>query len=133
MYLSFPLFRLVSGNLGRCVWAHIFRVYKGFWVLGLEETLPRARQCNKLHSTICIVLLSEFVSQNAWLQHHKGHQNVYLKQTDCQIFPQERWVYQGLAENWNMGSVTMVNYIQVPIQQGKDKTFTERKRKWWEL
>ena len=29
-----------------------------------------------------------------------------------------------------MGSVTMVNYIQVPIQQGKDKTFTERKRKW---
>ena len=32
------------------------------------ETLPWARRCNKLHSTICIVLLSEFVSQNVWLQ-----------------------------------------------------------------
>ena len=36
-------------------------------VLGQEETLPWARQCNKLHSTICLVLLSEFVSRNAWL------------------------------------------------------------------
>ena len=35
-----------------------------------EETLPWAHQCNKLHFTICIVLLSEFVSQNAWLQHY---------------------------------------------------------------
>ena len=37
--------------------------------LGEEETLPWARRCNKLHSTICTVLLSEFVSWNAWLQH----------------------------------------------------------------
>ena len=28
-------------------------------------------QCNKLHFTICIVLLSEFVSRNVWLQHHE--------------------------------------------------------------
>ena len=28
LYLSFPLFRLVSGNLGRWVWARILRVYK---------------------------------------------------------------------------------------------------------
>ena len=34
------------------------------------ETLSWARQCNKLHPTICIVLLSEFVSQNAWLQQY---------------------------------------------------------------
>ena len=39
-------------------------------VLGYEETLPWARRCNKLHSTICSVLLSEFVSQNSWLQQH---------------------------------------------------------------
>ena len=31
--------------------------------------LPWARRCNKLHSTICIVLLSEFASRNARLQH----------------------------------------------------------------
>ena len=37
-------------------------------VLGYEETLPWARQCNKLHSTICTVLLREFVSWNTWLQ-----------------------------------------------------------------
>ena len=41
---------------------------KSVMVLGQEETLPWARQCNKLHSAICTVLLSEFVSQNAWLQ-----------------------------------------------------------------
>ena len=40
-------------------------------VLGSEDTLPWARQCNKLHSAICIVLLSESVSRNAWLQ--QGH------------------------------------------------------------
>ena len=47
-------------------------------VLGLEETLPWARRCNKLHSTICIVLLSEFVSWNAWLQQgYKIKEKVY--------------------------------------------------------
>ena len=33
-----------------------------------KRRLPRACRCNKLHSTICTVLLSEFVSRNAWLQ-----------------------------------------------------------------
>ena len=28
---------------------------------------PWARRCNKLHSTICIVLLSELVSWKVWL------------------------------------------------------------------
>ena len=28
-----------------------------------------AQRDNKLHSTICIVLLTEFVSWNVWLQH----------------------------------------------------------------
>ena len=32
-----------------------------------KTRLPWARGCNKLHSTICIVLLSEFVSRKAWL------------------------------------------------------------------
>ena len=40
-------------------------------VLGQEETLPWARWCNKLLSTICIVVLSEFVSQNVWLQQYQ--------------------------------------------------------------
>ena len=30
LYLSFPLFRLVSGNLGKWVWAHTLRVYNVF-------------------------------------------------------------------------------------------------------
>ena len=34
-----------------------------------KRRLPRARRCNKLYSTICTVLLSEFVSRNVWLQH----------------------------------------------------------------
>ena len=34
-----------------------------------KRRLPWARRCNKLRSTICIVLLSECVSHNGWLQH----------------------------------------------------------------
>ena len=34
LYLSLPLFRLVSGNLGRSVWAHTLRVYKVFTKTG---------------------------------------------------------------------------------------------------
>ena len=47
------------------------RVYKVFtktgrgpWLRGDSALGPEG---NKMHSTICIVLLSEFVSQNAWL------------------------------------------------------------------
>ena len=40
-------------------------------VLGGEETPPWARQCDRLRSTTCTVLLREFVSRNAWPQHKK--------------------------------------------------------------
>ena len=40
--LSFPLFRLVSGNLGRWVWAHTPRVYKVFTKTGRG---PKRRLC----------------------------------------------------------------------------------------
>ena len=39
-------------------------------VLGSEETLPWARRCNKPHSAVCIVLLSELVFWNTWLQQY---------------------------------------------------------------
>ena len=70
-YLSFTLSRLVSRNLGRWVWACTLKVYKVFvkTVGGPWLTLPWARWCNKLHSNICTVLLSKFVSRDAWLQH----------------------------------------------------------------
>ena len=54
--------------------AHTLRVYKVFTKTGqgpwLRETLPWACRCNKLHSTICTVLPSAFVSWKAWL--HNG-------------------------------------------------------------
>ena len=37
--------------------------------LAKEETLPRTRRCNKLHSAIYAVLLSDFASRRVWLQH----------------------------------------------------------------
>ena len=39
---------------------------RGPWLRG-DSTW--ARWCNKLHSTTCIALLTEYVSRNAWLQH----------------------------------------------------------------
>ena len=38
--------------------------------LAKEETLPWTCWCNKLHSTIRTVLLSEFVSRGVWLQQY---------------------------------------------------------------
>ena len=38
--------------------------------LAKEETLPWTSWCNKLHSTISTVLLSEFVSWAVWLQQY---------------------------------------------------------------
>ena len=60
------MLRLVSGNLIHLGYIRFSQKLIG--LLGEEETLPWARLCNRLHSTICIVLLSEFVSQKAWLQ-----------------------------------------------------------------
>lgn len=33
-----------------------------------------------------------------------------LKQIDCQIFPQQRWIYWGLANNYNLASATIVSH-----------------------
>ena len=64
-------------------------------VLGSEETLPWARRCNKLHSTICIVL-SEFVSWNAWLHEDFPGKNSGM---GCHFFLQGIILTQG----WNPG------------------------------
>ena len=67
LYLPLTLSRLDLRNLGMWAWAiHLRFSQKLVGVLGWEETLPRARRCNKLHSTVCIVLS---VSRNARLQH----------------------------------------------------------------
>ena len=75
LIVSFTLSRLVSRNLGRWIWARTLRVYKVFTKTGqgpwLRGDSALGLQCNKLHSTLCIVLLSEFVSRNAWLQQLK--------------------------------------------------------------
>ena len=51
---------------------YTLRVYKVFTKTGrgpwLRGDSALGLEGNKMHSTICIVLLSEFVSQNAWLQ-----------------------------------------------------------------
>ena len=46
LYLSFPLFRLVSGNLGREVWARtLYKVFtktgRGPWLRGDSDLGPR--------------------------------------------------------------------------------------------
>ena len=69
----FDIFQARFKEFGEVGLSTTRKVYKVFTEVGqspwLREALPWPRQCNKLHSTICIVLLSEFVSQNMWLQH----------------------------------------------------------------
>ena len=61
-------------EFGEVVWACTLRVYKVFTKTGRDLWLrgdsALGLPCNKLHSTMGIVLLSEFVSRNVWLQHH---------------------------------------------------------------
>ena len=64
----------------------------------------------RLHRFICALKL--FIS-------------IDLKQIDCQLFLQQRWVYSGSAENCNLGSATMVSQGQVPTCQEKESTFIE--------
>ena len=53
---------------------------------------------------------------------------VDLKQIECQIFLQQRWVYLASSESCNSGSVPMVSHVQFPPKQGKGP-FTAEKRK----
>ena len=62
-----------------------------------------------------------------------------LKQTECQIFLQQRWVYSGAAGNSNSGSKTMVSRMQVShnkgmrtlLQKGKGSWEGFSKQSWW--
>ena len=53
--------------------------------------------------------------------------NVDLKQRDCQIFLQQRWIYCRSAENCNSGSATMVSHMWGLAGQGKETAFIEEK------
>lgn len=53
-----------------------------------------------------------------------GHQNVDLKQTDCQIFLQKKKKFN-FESTENLGSANMASYIQAPALQGKESTFME--------
>ena len=44
---------------------------------------------------------------------------VDLKQRECQIFLQQRWVYLESSESCDSGSVPMVSHVQLPRRQGK--------------
>ena len=62
---TLPLFTegIWSGGFDTYTWG--IKDFHKCWSGSLaKETLPWAGQCNKLHLTICIVLLSEFVSRN---------------------------------------------------------------------
>ena len=72
MHLSFSFVQTSFREFGRWVCAPTLRVCKVFtktgrgpWLRGDSALGPPVYE---LHSTICIVLLGEFVSRNAWLQ-----------------------------------------------------------------
>ena len=50
------------------------------------------------------------------------------KPIDYQIFFQQRWIYSGLAQNCSLGSAIMMSQGQVLTHQGKENTFTERRK-----
>ena len=55
--------------------------------------------------------------------------SVDLKQIDCQIFLQQRWLYLRSAENCNSVSATIASHMQVLTWQGKRNTFCREEKK----
>ena len=58
--------------------------------------------------------------------------NVDLKQIDCHIFLQQRWVYLGSTENCNSGSTSIVRYVQIPLVTREKEHFLQRWKWSWE-
>ena len=67
----FNTFQVRFKEFGDVGLSSAFKVYKVFTKVGqgpwLKRRLGLSRRCNKVHSTICAVLLSEFVSLGDWL------------------------------------------------------------------
>lgn len=53
----------------------------------------------------------------------------WRKQIVGQIFPQQRWVYLGSAENCSLRSTTMGSPVKDPAQERKEDAFVGKKRK----
>lgn len=53
-----------------------------------------------------------------------------LKQTNCQVFLQQRRIYSGSAKNCNWGPTNVMSHVQVPTQQGKEKLLQRGKGSW---
>lgn len=54
------------------------------------------------------------------------HCAVDLRQTDCLVFLQQRWVYLGSAENCNLALGTIVRYVNVPTWQVQNTFMGEK-------
>jgi len=78
------------------VWARALKVYKVFtktgWGPWLRGDSALGPQCNTLHFTLCIVLLSEFVSWNTWLQQCDCRPMVGKQASDENVWVQD-WVF----------------------------------------
>ena len=98
-----------------------YHILEYFWHIYLkilnEEScyLVQCIKCFCFHKTRFILVLCQ--SQSI----------VGLKETDCQILLQQRWVYLGSAEKSNSWSPTMGSHVQGSAQQGKENTFIEGK------
>lgn len=63
-------------------------------------------------SSPCVLLL-----HNPWHYIEVTHlRSCYLRQTDCQLFLQPKWVALELAKNCSSGSATMASDMQVPCK-----------------
>ena len=58
--------------------------------------------------------------------------SVDLKQIDCHIFLQQRWVYLGSTENCNSASTTIVRCVQIPLVTREKEHFLQRWKWSWE-
>lgn len=100
----------------------------------LSRTVSTSLQC-LTHNARSMTMLS---LHNPFSHHFESNSNfhkyrqaiVEQKDTDCQIFLQQRWLYSRSAENCNLRFATMVSHITLPPSKERRKLLESGKRNW---
>ena len=79
-----------------------------------------------------IVYLGEFKTYRINIKMYLGFKNIHKNgwpKTNYQVFFHQGWAYLGPSENYNLGSATMVNHMQVLWQLHWMRTLYKRGKK----
>ena len=97
-------------------------MHNGGWGPFLRSCSPRPALTSWLATPIHWFRKSPELNSN-W----SCYSSADLKQTNCQVFLQQRWVYSGSAENCNWGPTNVIAMCKFPHSKGRKSFYREEK------